>query len=216
MIQSPIRQMGRLMTLLLGLAGPVQAQVFWYPPQYPSVPISGADSLAGLPLPQATPAELDAGLLWNLRSGLNVAALKCQQWTGLLLVDNYNATLVHHKAELAKAYSTLENYFIRVNKTGGARKFDDYSTRTYNGFSSSMGQRSFCHVAGKIGREALSTPKGQMLSVARTQLRELRLSLQGYSDPFMLGADPRRLFVVLPSFDHKCWKRDTYKPQKCG
>ncbi|WP_221794792.1 hypothetical protein [Aquisediminimonas sediminicola] len=214
------RRMGMALALVLGLpllyAAPAAAQVFWYPPQFATGPISGGDSVAGLPLPQATQAELDAALVWNLRSGLNVAALKCQQWSGLRLIDNYNDVLVQHKVELAKAYSTLGNYFVRVNKVGGQRKFDDYSTRTYNGFSTANGQRSFCHVAGKVGRAVVGAPKGMFLAVAREQLRELRISLQGYSDPFIMGTDPRRLLVALPRLEQRCWKGVKYNERKCG
>lgn len=205
-----------LLASLLGVAAPASAQVFWYPPSFPSGPIASSDNLVGIALPQANASELDSGLLWNLRSGLNVAALKCQQWSGLMLVDNYNDILVHHKVELAKAYSTLGKYFTRVNKVGGQRKFDDYSTRTYNGFSTSLGQRSFCHVAGKVARLALSAPKGKLLDVARGELRELRNSLTGYSDPFIRGTDPRRLIAAIPRMDKQCWKGDTYNPRRCA
>ena len=57
--------------------------------------------MVGLPLPGATPAEYRAHLLWNLRSGLNVAALQCQFSPYLRAVDNYNALLAHHARELA-------------------------------------------------------------------------------------------------------------------
>ncbi len=214
------RRMGIGLAVAIGMqmayATPASSQVFWYPPQFDAGPISGGDSVAGLPLPQATQAELDAGLVWNLRSGLNVAALKCQQWSGLRLIDNYNDVLVQHKVELAKAYTTLGHYFVRVNKVGGQRKFDDYSTRTYNGFSTANGQRSFCHVAGKVGREVVAAPKGMFLAVAREQLRELRISLQGYSDPFIMGSDPRRLLVALPRLEQRCWKGIKYNEKKCG
>ena len=75
---------------------------------------SRSDPLVGLPLPGATPAEYRAHLLWNLRAGLNVAALQCQFSPYLRTVANYNALLAHHNVELAAAYTTLEGYFSRV------------------------------------------------------------------------------------------------------
>src|SRR5690349_3692253 len=105
-----------LRLLLAGAAGllattPASAQLFLYDPVFPTGPIEGSDPLVGIALPNATPAESRAHLLWNLRSGLNVAALQCQFSPSLRAVDNYNALLAHHSRELTSAYQTLEGYF---------------------------------------------------------------------------------------------------------
>ena len=171
----------------LALAAPTAApaQLFLVPPNYPSGPIDGSDPLVGLPLPGATPAEYRAHLLWNLRSGLNVAALQCQFSPFLRTVGNYNALLAHHNRELAAAYTTLEGYFRRVNGRTGPRQFDLYSTQTYNGFSTLNAQVGFCQTASRIGKEALATPKGQFGQLAANRMREFRSSLivapDGYS-----------------------------------
>ncbi len=60
------------------IGAPAAAQMFLNPPDFKPGPIEGSDPLVGLPLPGATPAEYRSGLLWNLRAGLNVAALQCQ------------------------------------------------------------------------------------------------------------------------------------------
>jgi hypothetical protein len=44
-------------------------------------------------MPGATPDEIRAHLLWNMRSGLNVAALQCQFSPPLMTVRNYNSLL---------------------------------------------------------------------------------------------------------------------------
>ena len=100
---------------------PAQAQLFLYDPDFRSGPIEPSDPLVGLALPGATPAEYRAHLVWNLRSGLNVAALQCQFSPYLRTVDNYNGILAHHARELAAAYSTLEGYFRRVGGRNGSR-----------------------------------------------------------------------------------------------
>jgi hypothetical protein len=171
----------------LGLAVPASApaQLFLVPPAYPSAPIDGSDPLVGLPLPGATPAEYRAHLLWNLRAGLNVAALQCQFSPFLRTVANYNAILAHHNRELAAAYTALEGYFRRVNGRTGPRQFDLYSTQTYNGFSTQNAQLGFCQTASRIGKEALTVPKGQFGQLAANRMREFRSSLipapDGYS-----------------------------------
>ena len=161
----------------MAMAAPASAQVYLYDPTFQSGAIEPNDPLVGLPLPQATPAEYRAHLLWNLRSGLNVAALQCQFSPFLRTVDNYNALLAHHSRELATAYQALEAYFRRVHGAQGPRRFDDYSTTTYNNFASLQAQLGFCQTAARIGREALFRRKGELHQVASSRMRELRGSL---------------------------------------
>lgn len=172
------------LTLLAGAgAVPAAAQVLLYPTTYPAGPIEPTDPMVGIPLPGATPVEARARLIWNLRSGLNVAALQCQFSPYLRTVDNYNALLAHHSRELAAAYAALEGYFRRVHgPREGPRRFDGYSTQTYNNFSTLQAQLGFCQTAARIGRDALARPKGQFFAVAQARMRELRGSLTAVPD----------------------------------
>jgi hypothetical protein len=164
--------------LAFGFAAPASAQLFLNDPDYRRAPIEGSDPLVGVPIPGATAAEQRAALLWNLRSGLNVAALQCQFSPFLRAVPNYNGLLAHHSAELATAYTALGGYFRRVHgATQGPRRFDDYSTQTYNNFSTLQAQMGFCQTATNILKEALARPKGELNVVARERMRELRNSL---------------------------------------
>ena len=183
----------------LGLAAPAMAQVMLYDPQIPTGPIEASDPMVGLPLPGATPAEYRAHLLWNLRSGLNVAALQCQFSPYLRTVDNYNALLAHHARELASAYSALEAYFRRVNGAQGPRRFDDYSTQTYNNFSTLQAQYGFCQIAARIGKEALARRKGELHLVASSRMRELRNSLRPTYESFSFARAPIRLSTINPA-----------------
>ncbi|HEX8655443.1 MAG TPA: hypothetical protein VF693_09500 [Allosphingosinicella sp.] len=164
--------------LACALAAPAPAQLFLNGPDYRRGPIEASDPLVGAPIPGATAAEHRASLLWNLRSGLNVAALQCQFSPFLRAVPNYNALLAHHAAELASAYTILGGYFRRVHGAAqGPRRFDDYSTQTYNNFSTFQAQLGFCQTATNILKEALARPKGELNVVARERMRELRNSL---------------------------------------
>ncbi|MEA3016623.1 MAG: hypothetical protein QOI38_1345 [Sphingomonadales bacterium] len=164
--------------LACALAAPAPAQLFLNSPDFRRGPIEANDPLVGAPIPGATAAEHRASLMWNLRSGLNVAALQCQFSPFLRAVPNYNALLAHHAAELAAAYTTLGGYFRRVHgATQGPRRFDDYSTQTYNNFSTFQAQLAFCQTATNILKEALARPKGELHIVARERMRELRNSL---------------------------------------
>jgi hypothetical protein len=170
--------LGALALLAPIVASPASAQVYLYDPGFPSGPIEASDPIVGLALPGATPAEYRAHLLWQLRSGLNVSALQCQFSPYLRTVDNYNSILAHHSRELASAYQALEGYFRRVHGREGPRRFDDYSTQTYNNFSTRTGaQLGFCQTASRVGREALATRKGDLNQLATARVRELRSSL---------------------------------------
>lgn len=163
---------------VLAMPQAAKAQLFLNEPNFQNAPIEGSDPMVGLPIPGATSAEYRAHLLWNLRSGLNVAALQCQFSPYLRTVSNYNGFLAHHSAELAAAYTALTGYFRRVHGAQqGTRLFDDYSTITYNNFSAGFAQMGFCQTAAMITKEALRRPKGELYPLARDRMRMLRASL---------------------------------------
>jgi hypothetical protein len=206
--------------LLAGIAGlsfaqPASAQLFLTQPDLKPGPIEASDPLVGLPIPGATPAEYRASLLWNFRAGLNVAALQCQFSPFLRAVPNYNGILVHHSEELASAYTTLNNYFKRLNgPVKGAKAFDDYSTMTYNGFSTLQAQLGFCQTASNIEKSALAAPKGHLIDVALQRMRELRNSLVPAYDPSSAPNNPYAVTLQpIPSMTDQCWdKNDQLKP----
>ena len=164
-------------------ATPAPAQLFLSPPDLRASPIEPSDPLVGLPLPGATAAEHRANLLWNMRAGLNVAALQCQFSDYLRAVPNYNGLLAHHSVELAAAYTTLNNYYKRTLGAKGQKAFDDYSTITYNNWSTLQAQMIFCQTATNIAKSALAAPKGQLYPLAQARMRELRNALVPAYDP---------------------------------
>lgn len=177
-------------------AAPAQAQLFLYEPNFQSGPIEASDPLVGIPLPGANANEYRAHMLWNLRAGLNVAALQCQFSPYLRTVDNYNALLAHHSGELASAYQTLERYFGRVHGRTGPRQFDEYSTQTYNNFSTLQAQIGFCQTAAKIGKEALTRRQGELHQVATARMRELRSSLVVAHDQYAFSRQQIQLTPI--------------------
>jgi hypothetical protein len=158
-------------------ASTANAQLYIYPPDFSGSPVTGTEPGITLPLPGANSDELRSSLVWNLRAGLNVAALQCQFSPMLATVRNYNQLLRHQATELEQARKSLEGYFKRTNGKTGLRAFDQYTTRTYNGFSTLHAQLGFCNTAALIGRAALGTPKGELYQLAVMRLREFRNSL---------------------------------------
>ncbi|WP_347093811.1 hypothetical protein [Sphingomonas parapaucimobilis] len=205
----------------MGAAAPASAQFFLQPYNFQGKPVQGDEPGIGQPLPGATPAELRAGLLWNMRAALNVAALQCQFEPTLATVSNYNATLKDHEAELKGAFDTLGAYFKRQNKSvkAGQDALDQYGTRTYASFSSVSGQLGFCTTAASILHQAVFTPRGHLGELAVDRMRELRNSLVPYGEqrfPRYIGRE-QHIVATMPRLDALCWnKKAEWVVKKCG
>lgn len=191
------------------------AQLFLVDPDFKRGPIDPSDPLVGIPIPGATQAEYRAALLWNLRAGLNVAALQCQFSPYLRAVDNYNGILAHHSKEMAEAYTTLNGYFKRTQGAKGQKAFDDYTTMTYNNFSTLQAQYGFCQTASGIAKEALAQPKGGLYELGAARMRELRNSLVPAYDRIGVYNPATVRLATLPSLDPKCWDKKDRLVKKC-
>ena len=193
----------------LVVALPASAQIFWQSPDYRGAPVTLEEQGIGVALPGASPAEQRANLVWQLRAGLNVAALQCQRFPTLLSKDIYGGVLINHKEELAKTYMTLTNYFKRVEKTpkAGQQALDRYGTKTYIGMSTVQGILGFCETSSRVGKSALYAPRGALDIVAMERLRELRNSLlPGREQQFNVGHNPPTM--TFPNLAKQCWVRD--------
>jgi len=162
-----------------------------------SLPRTGAMTPQTILLRPMTPVETEANAIWNLRAGLNVAALQCQFSAYLATVKTYNDLLKHHSAELATAQATMLAHFKRYDKARGLNSFDQYSTRVYNSYSTLDAQYSFCTAAAIAGRGTLLLNKSGLGSYALTQTPILRASLSpgaGSMTAMLGGIEP----VALP------------------
>ncbi len=160
----------------------------------------------GVHVPQAiqmkplTPAEAEANAIWNLRAGLNVAALQCSYSPYLATTRTYNDLIKHHSAELASAQATMLGHFKRYDGAKAANSFDQYTTKTYNSFSTLDAQYAFCTAAGEVGRGALMVAKGSFGKYALTQTPVLRTSLTPAHESaslWAIDAEP----VLLPPLE---------------
>ena len=204
---------------LAGLATPATAQFYLRSHGYSGQPVTGEEPGMVQPMPGATPAELRASLVWNMRAALNVAALQCQFEPTLLTTANYNAVLKDHNAELKGAFDTLTKYFVRVGKSKpkGQSMLDQFGTRTYSSFVTVGGQFAFCQTAASIGRDAVFTPRGSFGTLAVNRMAEMRASLQGVFGEQGVARLPTREALVLPRLDAVCWdRRGNWVQKKCG
>ena len=183
-------------------AAPASAQFYMKPVELRGDPVRGDEpGMTGPALPGATPAELRAALVWNLRAALNVAALQCQFEPTLLTLGNYNSILRDHKTELRAAYATLEKYFIRMAKNNakvGQTELDRFGTRVYSGFSTISAQYTFCVAAGRIGHDAIFAKPGTLGDLAEGRMQELRKSLKPWGEQRWNGGEFRPVVARMP------------------
>jgi hypothetical protein len=203
-----------------GLVAPAHAQLFWQSPDFKGTPIDGTEATVLVPLTNAQPAERDASIVWTLRAGLNVAALQCEFAPSLRTRLNYNDMLTHHSKELAAAYKTLGAYFKRTAPKGASlaainQALDQYTTRTYNSFSTLRAQYGFCQTASSIGEDALMNPKGALLTVAKTRLREFRNALVPTGDAITAMGQPIYPIGNLPTLPPECFDKQGLVKKKC-
>ena len=195
-------------------AAPAPAYLYWTRPSFSGQPAKGDEPGIALPMPGATPKELQANMLWAMRAGLNVAALQCQFEPTLLTVQNYNALLADHRDELAASFATLDKYFARTGgtKAKGQAALDQFGTRTYASFATVAAQYNFCRPARAIGYGAITRPRGAFADLSLDRIRELRNSMVPFGEQQFGRVDP---YPSLPRFDKACWSGKNYK-MVCG
>lgn len=178
-------------------AVPAQAQMYWKDPNFQGARVVGGETGISLPMPGATPEEHSAALIWNLRAAMNVAALQCHPWPFLDAVDNYNQMLNDHGDEIRPAYDKVQKYFTRtLGARPGIKAFDDYNTKTYNGFSTLYAKLSYCQVAADVGKQIRFAPRGGgLLAVAQNRMREVRNSLTPTADMFFAAPTQGQIAV---------------------
>jgi hypothetical protein len=181
----------------------------------PPAPIAAGRTaiMPAVAMREMTPAEERAHQVWSLRAALNVAALQCQFSPFLRTVKNYNLALPHHSAELASALKAIDGHFKRLDGPKLSRRsFDQYTTRTYNSFSTLEAQLTFCDKASEVGWEALSTKKGMFGDLAVARLTEIRNSLIPVTNPLLI---PQLGWVEVPSIVNPCLDRRGRPKKKC-
>lgn len=200
------------------LAAPAAAQFFFKSHDMGGSPARG-DEAGALPLPGATPEEVQANLVWNLRSALNVAALQCQFEPRLMTVENYNAILTNHRDELQKSYATLAKYFNRTatSARAGQSALDQFGTRTYSTFTTVNAQFGFCETAAAVSTEAAYAPRGAFYKVAVARLNTLRNALVPYGEEQFRRPARIDTRTTLPRLDAGCWsKKGQWIAKTCG
>lgn len=164
--------------------------------------VEGAGAAAPTPLQGLNAKEDRADKVWQMRAGLNVAALQCQFSPFLAAVPTYNALLRQHSDEMSEAFKLMTGYFVRTKGSkAGQRAFDSYATRTNQSWATFDAQVAFCNTAAMVGREALAVPKGKLAEFASLELGAMRESTVGAPAQTLA---PRLEWAVVPVLKDPC------------
>ena len=168
-----------------GTAAPPPPPVVVAPPPPPAPivipprPTAPAGAFATMAIPQMAENGVrqtvnygisDEQKLWNVRSGLNVAALNCRSSTHLTLASNYSAFLQKHRRQLSRTNRTLASQYREEQGRSYRDAQDAYMTRVYNYFALPPALPAFCDVAHEIGQEIVDVPAGELHVFTETAL----------------------------------------------
>lgn len=154
------------------------------PPPPPAVvipprPMPPAGAFATMAIPhlsaEGVRQTVNAGIsqdqaIWNLRSGLNVAALNCLRAEHAALVENYRTFLKRHSRQLAATNNALTKEFRNKHGRSYRDHQDAYMTRVYNYFALPPVLPDFCEVAHQLSFEAAQAKPGELNVFAQQAL----------------------------------------------
>lgn len=129
-------------------------------PPWPEAP---ATKPAARPVPRALADVNEA--VWQLRAGLNVAALICKGKGRASVAGDYARLLTRHKSLLAAAH-------VAEQKRRGSG-FDRHQTRLYNRYSNQRDPVGFCRDAAGVARRAAAMDSPSLSRSASGLVSEL-------------------------------------------
>lgn len=151
-----------VLALLAGCASRSEPQVAARKPlpPWPEAPV------AKPPPRQAPVALVDANeAIWQLRAGLNVAALICKGKGRTPVAGDYARLLTRHKGLFAAAHAAEQ-------KRRGSQ-FDRHQTRLYNRYSNQRDPAGFCRDAARVAKRALAMDSPSLARSANGLVGEL-------------------------------------------
>jgi len=118
--------------------------------------------------------------VWNVRSGLNVAALNCLQPRHAALVDNYKTFLNKHSRELRSTNDALAREYRNAHGSRYRDAQDTYMTQVYNYFALPPALPRFCDAALEISHEAVLVQPGQLEGFAYSALPKMEAVFESF------------------------------------
>lgn len=110
---------------------------------------------------------------WQLKTGLNVAAIGCRGPEEAPLVAAYNQIIKSHTRSIVAAEKKVIADLAKANRTSGVKERDRLSTQLFNYFAQPPAQRPFCERALALAQTVANTPAAQLFPNAADQLATL-------------------------------------------
>jgi hypothetical protein len=110
---------------------------------------------------------------WQLKTGLNVAAIGCRGPEEAPLVAAYNQIIKSHTRSIVAAEKKVIADLAKANRTTGVKERDRLSTQLFNYFAQPPAQRPFCERALVLAQTVSTTPAAQLYANAAEQLATL-------------------------------------------
>jgi hypothetical protein len=110
---------------------------------------------------------------WQLKIGLNVAAIGCRGLEESTLVAAYNNIIKTHGKVIKSTEKSVITQLGKDNKNNGIAPRDRLSTQLFNYFAQPPAQRAFCARANEIAQLVSSTPTAQLVEQAPAHLARL-------------------------------------------
>ena len=110
---------------------------------------------------------------WQLKIGLNVAAIGCRGLEETTLVSAYNNIIKAHAKVIKSTEKSVITQLGKENRNNGIAPRDRLSTQLFNYFAQPPAQRAFCARANEIAQLVSSTPTAQLVEQAPGHLARL-------------------------------------------
>jgi hypothetical protein len=110
---------------------------------------------------------------WQLKIGLNVAAIGCRGLEETTLVAAYNNIIKTHGKTIRETERSVIRNLGKETRTNGTAARDRLSTQLFNYFAQPPAQRAFCARANEIAQIVSATPSAQLVEQAPVHLGRL-------------------------------------------
>lgn len=110
---------------------------------------------------------------WQLKTGLNVAAIGCRGADEKILVGAYNQIIKSHTRSIQAAEKKVIADLGKENRTTGIKERDRLSTQLFNYFAQPPAQVEFCRRATALAQTVATTPAKELFANAANQLSTL-------------------------------------------
>ncbi len=121
---------------------------------------------------------------WQLKIGLNVAAIGCRGLEETTLVSAYNNIIKTHGKVIKSTEKSVISQLGKDNKNNGIAPRDRLSTQLFNYFAQPPAQRAFCARANEIAQLVSATPTAQLVEQAPAHLARLDQPFQEFYEAY--------------------------------